>query len=262
MKYDAGADAYDRLTGRWSRLYAAAVLDSAGIAQGLAVLDVATGTGDAALLASQRLQATGTVIGVDISVPMLRVAEAKSSAANLHFVAANAMMLPFRDDFFDAVICQFGLMFFPDRTGALAEIRRLLRPGGRVALTAWGPPDRAPFAGLMAEELGKVLPADRDELLLPFALADPVQLKQLLTAAGFRHNQVTRQIHSAHFESRDDFLGPFEQGGGRLGQAYLHLPSDERTAVRQSVINRLAEFATTNEELNMDVEAYIASGVA
>lgn len=261
MKYDAGADAYDRLTGRWSRQYAAAVLDSAAVAQGLAVLDVATGTGDAALLASRRVQTAGTVIGADISVPMLRVADAKSSASNLHFVAADAMTLPFRDGIFDAVTCQFGLMFFPDRIAALTEFRRLLRPGGRVALTAWGPPDRAPFAGIMAEALGKALPACRDELLLPFALGNPVHLEHLLTTAGFSDSQVTRHIHQAHFESIDDFLEPFEQGGGRLGQVYLALPSAKRAAVRQSVVSRLAEFEI-NKELSMEVEAYLASGVA
>src|SRR5258706_6418973 len=144
MKYDAGAGAYDRLTGRWSRLYAPAVLKAVGASLGSAVLDLATGTGDAALIAGRHVQASGTVIGVDISVPMLRVANSKSLTSNVRFIAADAMMLPFRDGVFDAVICQFGLMFFPDRCAALTEIRRLLRPGGRVALTVCVPPHRAP----------------------------------------------------------------------------------------------------------------------
>lgn len=150
MKYDAGAAAYDRLTGRWSRLYAPVLLEAAGTSSGCSVLDLATGTGDAALLAGQSVESAGNVIGVDISLPMLQVAASKSLASNVSFMAADAMMLPFGAGTFDIVICQFGLMFFPDRVAALAETRRILRPGGRVALTVWGAPDQAPFAGIMA----------------------------------------------------------------------------------------------------------------
>src|SRR5260221_11006541 len=92
MKDGAGAGAYDRLTGRWSRLYAPAVLKAVGASLGSAVLDLATGTGDAALIAGRHVQASGTVIGVDISVPMLRVANSKSLTSNVRFIAADAMM--------------------------------------------------------------------------------------------------------------------------------------------------------------------------
>lgn len=261
MKYDAGAAAYDRLTGRWSRLYASAVLEAAGRSPGSSVLDLATGTGDAALLAGQCVGSAGDVIGVDLSVPMLRVAASKSLASNVSFAAADAMMLPFRDGTFDTVICQFGLMFFPDRVAALAETRRILRRGGRVALTVWGSPDQAPFAGIMARALGEVLPVAREELLLPFALANPAEVRRLLDLAGFRDNHVKRETCHAHFESAADFLEPYEQGGGRLGQAYLQLTPDARAVVREIVLTRLAGF-TQSDRITMGAVAYLASGVA
>jgi len=261
VKYDAGAGAYDRLTGRWSQLYAPAVLRAAGASVGNAVLDLATGTGDSALIAGRHVQAGGTVVGVDISVPMLRVANSKSLTSNVRFIAADAMMLPFRDGVFDAVICQFGLMFFPDRIAALTEIRRLLRPGGRVGLTVWGPPDRAPFAGIMARALGEELPAARTELLLPFALANPQELHRLLEAAGFHDNRVNQETRLAHFESVADFLEPYEQGGGRLGQAYLQLAPDARAAVRERVVAQLATFPQ-GDRITMEIVAYLASGPA
>ena len=127
MRYDAGAAAYDRLTGRWSRLYAHAALDAAGVKAGDCVLDLATGTGDTALLASARLGALGTVVGVDLSLPMLLVAGAKSSGVRMELVAADAQALPFRARTFDAALCQFGLMFFPDRVA---------RPAGSAASPA------------------------------------------------------------------------------------------------------------------------------
>jgi SAM-dependent methyltransferase len=228
---------------------------------GSAVLDLATGTGDAALLAGSRVQMGGTAIGVDISVPMLQVARSKSNPSNVGFLAADAMTLPFRDKAFDAVICQFGLMFFPNRRAALVEMRRLLRPGGRIALTVWAPPEMAPFAGIMARALEGQIPALREELLLPFALANPTELLLLLQSVGFRNSRVNRETRPALFDSVPDFLAPCEQGGGRLGQAFLQLSSEARQIVRRDVTVELVKFAK-EEKIAMDVHAYLASGVA
>ena len=261
MKYDAGAQAYDSLTGRWSRLYASALLDGVSIEPGFLVLDLATGTGDAALLAGQHVQTAGMVVGVDISVPMLRMADSKSPPSNVRFLGADAMMLPFGDSTFDGVICNFGLMFFPDMNGALSEIRRVLRPRGRVALTVWDTAERAPFVGIMARALGEALPAVRDELLLPFALSSPVGLERLLISAGFHAIEVKLETRVARFGSVADFLEPYEHGGGRLGQAYLQLAPDVRAAVRQNVLTHLTAF-THGDHILMDVNAVLASGAA
>ena len=259
LRYDAGAAAYDRFVGRWSRLYAVAVLEAAGVKGSDRVLDLATGTGDAALLAIQQVGPYGTGIGVDLSLPMLVVAKSKSSEARLSFVAADAQALPFRDRSFDAAICLFSLMFFPDRIGALRGARGLLRPGGRIALSVWGPSDRAPFAGIVAEALAKELPADRDELLRPFALADPRVVEDLLVTAGFRDVHITREVRQASFVSVEDFWEPIQAGGGRLGQAYLGLPSDARARVVHDVRESAKQF-NAKGQLLMDLEAYIATG--
>jgi len=77
LAYDAGASSYDLLTGRWSRLYIPTLLDQAGVGVGHRVLDVATGTGEAAILAASRVGAGGHVVGIDVSRPMLAVAAVK-----------------------------------------------------------------------------------------------------------------------------------------------------------------------------------------
>jgi SAM-dependent methyltransferase len=261
MRYDAGAEAYDRLTGRWSSLFSAAALNAAAVATAQTVLDVATGTGDAALLAKTETDDIATVIGVDISLPMLQVADRKYSARGVKFAAADATKLPFRDGTFDAVLCQFGLMFFPNRVSGLRELRRVLRSGGRVALTVWGPPDRAPFAGLVAVALGRRMPTECDELLLPFALANPAEVESLLLEAGFRNVRITREAREARFASFDDFWTPYEQGGGRLGQAYLSLPLAVRGDVQRDVKLRLADFAL-DAPITMTLEAYLATAAA
>ena len=261
MRYDAGAAAYDQTTGRWSRLFASAVIDAAEVKTGERVLDIATGTGDAVLLAAERLGASGAAIAVDLSLPMLLVADTKRSAETVRFVAADAQILPFRDATFDAALCLFGLMFFPDRVAALRHTRHLLRRGRRMVATVWGPWNRAPFAGIVAEALSREMPADRDELFRPFALADPAVLGHLLAAAGFRDTRVTPIIRKAHFVSFEDFWGPVEAGGGRLGQAYLGLSEDARARVVRTAQELIVNF-TGSDGITMDLEAYIATGTA
>jgi hypothetical protein len=113
----------------------------------------------------------------------------------------------------------------------------------------------------MAQALGSELPTIRDELLLPFALGNPIELKQLLTFAGLRDIHIALQTRHANFDSVDDFLDPYEQGGGRLGQAYLQLPPVARATVRQNALSRLADY-TQGNGITMELDAYLASGIA
>lgn len=261
LRYDAGAAAYDRLTGRWSRLFVPAALDAADVSVGDRILDVATGTGDAALIAAARLGSSGSAVAADLSLPMLAIGRSKASERRLMFVAADAQALPFPDRVFQAVICLFGLMFFPDKVTALRDFRRVLRPQARAVITVWGPPHRAPFAGIVADALADQLPCDREDLLRPFALADPRQVEQLLAEAGFCQIKITRQIREARFSSFEDFWEPVEAGGGRLGQAYLGLPKQARDFVRDTAEKRVAAFAREGQ-IVMELEAYIATGFA
>lgn len=240
LRYDAGAAAYDRLTGRWSRMYVDRVLDAAAVGEGSHVLDVATGTGDAAIVAADRVGHRGRVVAVDISVPMLHEARAKAGGRRIEFAEGDAQSLGFPDGSFDSLICLFGLMFVPDKVAALNGFRRVLRPGGRVAATSWSKPTSAPFAGLVAEALAEQLPDDRADLLRPFSLADVDANVALYEAAGFADVKAELQTLSSQFTSFvGDFWEPIEAGGGRLGQAYLGLPENARQAVKQRVLSQL-----------------------
>jgi SAM-dependent methyltransferase len=185
LRYDAGAGAYDRLTGRWSRMYVDRVLDVAGVKQGKHVLDVATGTGDAAITTADRVGNLGRVVAIDISAPMLQEATAKAAGRRIEFAQADAQQLSYADGSFDSIICLFGVMFIPNKSAALNGFRRVLRPGGRVVATSWDQPAKAPFAGLVAEALAEQLPDDKPDLLRPFSLADPDENVALYKAAGF-----------------------------------------------------------------------------
>ena len=129
------ASAYDRWVGRWSRLFVPSLLAAAQVSPDGVVLDVSTGTGEAALMALPIVGSSGMVVGADIAPEMLEAARIRLNAPLFRPVAADGQALPFKDDSFDAVICQLGLQFFPDPALGLLEFRRVAsswRLGGRM----------------------------------------------------------------------------------------------------------------------------------
>jgi len=255
------AAAYEQYLGRWSRLFVPAVLAAAEVASGDRVLDVATGPGEAALIALSTVTPTGRVIGADLSPAMLMAARARLGAGAFQPVAMDGQALAFRDGSFDAVVCQLGLQFFPDPARGLMEFRRVLQAGRCTAVCVLSTPDRAPMWGVFAEALSRQLPAQRDTLHLSFALAEPERLAHLLTMAGFRDVRVQRKARQGTMASFDDYWAPIEAGTGQLPQAYLALPAARRQAVWEEVAARLAAFETDGR-LVMHVEMLIGAGWA
>lgn len=253
--------AYEQYIGRWSRLFVPAVLVEAEVAVGDRVLDVATGPGEAAAIALSRVGPTGLVVGVDISPAMLDTACARFAAQRFRAAAMDGQALAFPDASFDCVVCQLGLMFFPDPARGLAEFRRVLRLGRRAAVCVISTPERAPVWGVLADTLSRYLPNHRDQLHLSFVLADPGRLDRMLGAAGFRDVGVKRETRDAVFESFDEYWSPIEEGIGSMPQAYRALPKATRQAVRREVKAGLSRFKTDGQ-LAMSVEMLIAAGRA
>src|SRR5262245_46335669 len=104
--------AYEQYIGRWSRLFVPALLAAAGVTPGRRVLDVATGTGEAARAAAAVVTSEGLVVAADVSQAMVQAT--RSGADSFEVLASDGQALPFRDGTFDAVVCQLGLQFFPD----------------------------------------------------------------------------------------------------------------------------------------------------
>jgi ubiquinone/menaquinone biosynthesis C-methylase UbiE len=255
------ASAYEQYLGRWSRLFVPAVLAAAEVTGGDRVLDVATGPGEAALIAMSKVTPAGRVIGADISPAMLTAARAQLGEGAFQPVAMDGQALAFRDGSFDAVVCQLGLQFFPDPARGLAEFRRVLHVGRCTAVCVISTPDRAPMWGVLAEALSRHLPEQREVLHLTFALADTERLAHLLRMAGFRDVRVTRETRQGTIASFDDYWAPIEAGTGQIPQAYLALPESRRRAVREEVQARLEEFEYGGR-LVMSVEMLIGAGRA
>lgn len=153
------------------------------------VLDVACGTGIVARLAAPLLGPAGSIIGTDLNAGMLEVARRHqpSGGAHVEWRQGDAMALPFPDAGFDVVLCQQGLQFFPERAGALREMRRVLRPGGRVGLCVWRGIEHSPchlaIAAALRRHLGPDLAARFEA---PFDFGDGEALRDAMAAAGFR----------------------------------------------------------------------------
>ena len=141
--YAGGSEGYDELFARATSLFIPSLLAAARIAPGHRLLDVATGTGAVTRVAVEIVGPTGAVVGGDISPNMLDVARRNLKGLPITLQTLDGQSLPFPAAGFDAVTCQLGLMFFTDPGRGLAEFRRVLRDGGRTAVSVTTTPERS-----------------------------------------------------------------------------------------------------------------------
>ena len=197
----SAAEAYEAffvpaLFGPW----APRMVSAAALHRGMHVVDVACGTGVLAVEAAKAVSPGGAVVGVDLNPGMLAVARHKTR--DVDWQQASAEALPFDDERFDAVVSQFGLMFFADRTAAIGEMWRVLRPGARLAIAVWDSLDATPGYSAVVSLLTRLF-GDRIASLLrsPYSLGDPDALRVLLTTAGIPAAEIKRVPGEARFPS-------------------------------------------------------------
>ena len=179
--------------------------DAAQVAPGQRVLDVACGTGASTVAAAGRVAPGGAVIGLDANHEMLAVARRKT--ADIEWRDGRAESLPFAAESFDAVISQFGLMFFDDRAAALREMWRVLRPGGHLAVAVCDALDRSPGYAALAALLQRLFgPPVADAFRAPFVLGDEATLLALCDQAGIVDAKVGRREGTVRFASIDDLV--------------------------------------------------------
>src|SRR5919106_1132919 len=166
------------------------MVELARVERGSRVLDVAAGYGEPALTAAARAGAEGAVVATDISAEMLAFGNERAADAgldNIEFVESDAASLEFPEGSFDAALSRFGLIFEPDAEAAAARIREFLKPGGRLAISSWGSPDRVPFIAIPIQTAVRRLGVAPPPPGAPGPLSRPTPeaLCGLLEAAGF-----------------------------------------------------------------------------
>ena len=151
------------------------------------VLETAAGTGVLTRALTAQLPANAHVTATDLNDPMLAHAKTRLSDARVAWRQADALALPFDSGSFDAVVCQFGAMFFPDRVKGYAEARRVLKPGGRFFFSVWDKIADNEFADVVTQALAGVFPHDPPRFMArtPHGYHDQDQIRSDLKAAGF-----------------------------------------------------------------------------
>jgi ubiquinone/menaquinone biosynthesis C-methylase UbiE len=172
--------------------WAQVLLERAAPQPGERVLDVACGTGVVARHVAPKVGPTGAVVALDINPAMLAVARSVPTVEGAAIVwqEGSALALPFPEADFNLVLCQQGLQFFPDRLAALREMRRVLRPDGRVALSVNQALQDNPVYEALYSAIARHLGTTAAAIASPFALGDAGELRALLTAAGFQRVEV------------------------------------------------------------------------
>ena len=171
------------------------VVREAQVASGMHVLDLASGSGEPALSLARAVGPQGRVVATDLVPEMLAAArEHARGLSNMEFHVADAERLPFGDAEFDRVTCRFGLMFFPEVQRALAGVRRVLKPGGRVCFAVFASLEENPgFAVTMGPFLKRAkLPPPHPDAPNVFRFADPAKLQRTLAEAGLKEARAVK----------------------------------------------------------------------
>ncbi len=151
------------------------------------VLEIAAGTGVVTRKLASALPASASIVATDLNQPMLDLASDVGTARPVQWRQADAMQLPFEDSSFDAVVCQFGVMFFPDKSKAYAEARRVLRAGGVFVFNAWDQIAENEFADAVTTALEAVFPQDPPRFMArtPHGYHDRAVIARDLKSGGF-----------------------------------------------------------------------------
>jgi SAM-dependent methyltransferase len=251
------ANAYESLFvpalfGQW----APKVADAAQVQPGQRVLDVACGTGILAREIAPRIGSAGRVVGVDPSPGM--VAVAKQLAPAIEWREGVAESLPFPDQSFDAVVSQFGLMFFTDRRQALREILRVLTPGGRLAVAVWDSLDNIPAyaseVALLERTAGR---QGADALRAPFVLGTRKDLATLFSEAGATSAELTTHRGTAQFPSVRTMVEADLRGW--LPVMGVILSEDQIGRILQEAEQALSSYATADGRATFHLSAHLVT---
>lgn len=151
------------------------------------ILEIAAGTGVVTRALARALPATTSIVATDLNAAMIDHAATLPIERPVSWRVADAMALPFDDESFDLVVCQFGAMFFPDKAKVFAEVRRVLRPGGTFLFNAWDGIEENDFAAVVTDAMAALFPEDPPRFLAraPHGYHSPSRIAEDLTAGGF-----------------------------------------------------------------------------
>jgi ubiquinone/menaquinone biosynthesis C-methylase UbiE len=233
---------------------------------GLRVLELAAGTGELAARLAGGVGAGGSVLASDEADGMVRLLSARlTGMENVAVGRIDACAIPLDDDSYDAVVCRMGLMLVADPALAVAEIRRVLRPGGRVAAAVWGDPAANPWlatVGMAAMMQGLTAGAPPTGQAGPFSLADPEALHALFADAGFTQIAVDVVDGARRYASTDEHVDMSSSLAPALRAAVMTAPAEKMTAMRETVRQLTSAYLRADGGLELPLRALVVSATA
>lgn len=234
------------------------LIDRANIQEGDRVLDVACGTGVVARHAAPRVGDTGSVVGLDINEGMLAVAERTAAEVQpaIEWRQGDVTDLPFSVEYFDVVFCQQALQFFDDPTIALAEMRRVLGPDGRVLLSVWRSLEYQPAYIVLAEALERHISEEAGAMMRsPFPAWDVDYLRTIARDAGFGDVSITIEVDSGRYPSVEEFVRR-EAASSPLAEPISVVEQEIRDELIHEVGDALGDY-TDNDGVVFPMESYV-----
>jgi SAM-dependent methyltransferase len=230
-----------RAVGEW-------LVDALDPKPGETILELAAGVGDTGFAAARRLAPEGRLISTDFSQAMVDAARRRAQeldVSNAEFRTLDAERMDLDDGSVDGVLCRWGYMLMADPAAALAETRRVLADGGRVALSVWGEPHENPWASIPARALLDPTGAEPPDPLAPgiFAMASEERTRELLRAAGLEPQRIETVEMAWRFESLPDYWHYLTDVKGAIAMAVRALPEADKTALGTEIGRRLEPYA-------------------
>lgn len=224
------------------------------------LLELACGTGRVTRHLVEIVSGNGTLVATDLNVGMLEVARAKLQNNKIDWKVANALDLPFDDNQFDHIVCQFGVMFFPDKEKSFKEVNRILKPGGKYIFNTWESVEKNPRIDLMWKVICEVFGNEAPDFLQkgPHSFYDKSIIEQFLLNAGFKNIQIETVAKTAEYNGPDDLINGFANGSPLSN--YLQEKSGElQMNFKKLMKERLTEqdkvFGNTVPSLALVIEA-------
>jgi SAM-dependent methyltransferase len=220
--------------------YAADLAARLKLKPGLRVLELACGTGIVTRRLLARLPDDGRLLATDLNAPMIEYARGKIPAdLRLSWQAADAQALPFPDASFDAVVCQFGVMFFPDKVAALREARRVMAPGAQLLFSSWFGLKETPCAEAASELLARRFPDNPPRFLeVPHGYGDPARIRADFAAGGFPGATLDDVAFELQCPTADDYATGLVTGTPLSG--ILQERGVDKEALRKEIAAALA----------------------
>ena len=243
------------------------IVSMARVQSGDRVLDVAAGYGEPALTAAEVVGPDGEVVATDISAGMLAYGRERAAAAgleNVRFVESDASSLEFPEASFDAALSRWGIIFEPDGEGAATRVRGFLKPGAKMAISSWGPPERCPFLSVPMSTVMKMLDVPPPPAGTPGPLSRPTPeaIGGLLEGGGFSGVEVEELDVTFEYASADEFTRVIEDMVPPIYNLVNPRPPEVQRECWQAVEDAAGGHATQDGTVRFSNLVLVAAGRA